>query len=43
LLRDADLVSFDISAVKQSEAPASRFASPNGLAAEDACQLARYA
>ncbi|HJZ39736.1 MAG TPA: formimidoylglutamase [Bacteroidales bacterium] len=43
LLRDAHLVSFDIAAVKQSEAPATRYPSPNGLAAEEACQLARYA
>jgi formiminoglutamase len=42
-LRDAQLVSFDISAVKQSEAPGTRFSSPNGLLSEEACQLARYA
>jgi len=42
-LRDAHLVSFDISAVRQSDAPANPFASPNGLYAEDSCQLARYA
>ncbi len=42
-LRDAHLVSLDISAVKQSEAPATRYPSPNGLLAEEACQLARYA
>jgi arginase family enzyme len=42
-LRDANLVSFDISAVRQSDAPANPFASPNGLYAEDSCQLARYA
>ncbi len=42
-LRDAHLVSMDISAVKQSEAPATRYPSPNGLLAEEACQLARYA
>ena len=42
-LRDAHLVSMDISAVKQSEAPATRYSSPNGLLAEEACQLARYA
>ncbi len=42
-LRDAHLVSFDIGAVKQSEAPGTRFPSPNGLLAEEACQLSRYA
>jgi formiminoglutamase len=42
-LRDANLVSFDISSVRQSDAPANPFASPNGLYSEDGCQLARYA
>jgi formiminoglutamase len=42
-LRDAHLVSLDISAIKQSEAPATKYPSPNGLLAEEACQLARYA
>jgi hypothetical protein len=42
-LRDAHLVSLDISAVKQSEAPGTKYSSPNGLLAEEACQLARYA
>jgi formiminoglutamase len=42
-LRDASLVSFDISSVRQSDAPANPFASPNGLYSEDSCQLARYA
>jgi arginase family enzyme len=42
-LRDAHLVSFDIGAVRQSDGPATRFATPNGLMAEEACQLARYA
>lgn len=41
-LRDAHMVSFDIAAVKQSEAPGTRFSSPNGLLAEEACQLSRY-
>jgi arginase family enzyme len=42
-LRDAMLVSFDMGAVKQSDAPGTRFPSPNGLMAEEACQLSRYA
>jgi formiminoglutamase len=42
-LRDAHLVSFDIGAIKQSEAPGTHFPSPNGLLAEEACQLSRYA
>jgi formiminoglutamase len=42
-LRDAHMVSFDISSVKQSEAPGTIYASPNGLLAEEACQISRYA
>lgn len=41
-LRDAHMVSFDMAAIKQSEAPGARFSSPNGLLAEEACQLSRY-
>jgi formiminoglutamase len=40
-LRDASLVSFDISAVRQSDAPGHFYASPNGFYGEEACQLAR--
>jgi formiminoglutamase len=43
VIRDADLVSFDISAVRMSEAPAQRHGSPNGFFADEACRLARYA
>ena len=43
LLRDADLVCIDIAALKQADAPACPLASPNGLAAEELCQIARYA
>ena len=42
-MRDADVVSFDINSVRYLEAPAQYFASPNGLYAEEACQIARYA
>lgn len=42
-LRDSHLVSFDLAAVKQSDAPGTRFPSPNGLSAEEACQLSRFA
>jgi arginase family enzyme len=42
-LRDAHLVSLDIGAIRQSDAPATLYPSPNGLMAEEACQLARYA
>ena len=43
ILRDADILSFDICAIKHSDAPANQFSSPNGLHADEACQIARYA
>ena len=43
VLRDADLVSFDISSVRMSEAPGQEDGSPNGFFADEACRLARYA
>lgn len=42
-MRDADMVSFDLNAVRQVEAPGQYFGSPNGLYAEEACQVAHYA
>ena len=42
-LRQADILSFDLNSVRQIEAPGQYFASPNGLYAEEACQIARYA
>ncbi len=43
VLRDADIVSIDLSAVRNSEAPANNNASPNGFYGEDLCAIARYA
>lgn len=43
IIRDGDLVSFDISAIRMSEAPGQVDGSPNGLYADEACRLARYA
>ena len=43
LLRDADLISFDLGAVRASDHPATPAARPNGLTGEEFCQLARYA
>jgi formiminoglutamase len=43
LVRDVDLFSFDLSALKGSESPASSIAGPNGLYGEEACQMMRYA
>ena len=42
VLRNTNLVSFDISAIKNGDAPAA-LQSPNGLTGEDACSLCRYA
>lgn len=43
LIRNADMVSLDISAIRASDAPGNKNATPNGLFGEEACQLARYA
>jgi len=42
-MREADIVSFDLNAVRQVEAPGQYFASPNGFYAEEACQISHYA
>jgi formiminoglutamase len=43
LLRDSDVAVFDISAVRQSDAPATYSPSPNGFYGEEICLLSRYA
>ncbi|MFK7809803.1 MAG: arginase family protein [Saprospiraceae bacterium] len=43
LARDADMMSFSLSALKQSEAPGHMSPSPSGLFSEEACQICRYA
>jgi len=43
LVRTADMVSFDISAIKQSDAPAYPHPNPNGFSGDEACRIARYA
>jgi arginase family enzyme len=43
IVRNADIVSFDISAIRQSEAPGNKNTSPNGFYGEQACQISRYA
>lgn len=43
IVRDADMASFDISALRQSDAPAKRNATPHGFFGEEACRIARYA
>ena len=43
LFRDADSAIFDISAVRQSDAPGTAIPSPNGFYGEEICLLSRYA
>ena len=43
LVRYSDVVAVDVSAVRQSDAPANANASPHGLYGEQLCQLARFA
>jgi hypothetical protein len=43
LVRNADLLSIDISAVRASDAPGNGNALPNGFYGEELCQLTRYA
>ena len=43
LLRDAHVVSLDISSVRQSDSPGHFSPSPNGFYGEEICQLAKYA
>ncbi|MEO5648519.1 MAG: formimidoylglutamase [Ginsengibacter sp.] len=42
VIRNSDMLSFDIAAIKSSDAPASS-RSPNGFTGEEACSLLRYA
>jgi formiminoglutamase len=43
LFRDSDVALFDISAVRQSDAPGTISPSPNGFYGEEICLLSRYA
>lgn len=43
IIRHADMMSFDISAIRFTDAPANNYSSPNGFYGEEACQLTRYA
>ena len=43
VLRDADMLSFHLAALKQGEAPGVASPSPAGFFVEEACQLCRYA
>lgn len=43
MVRNADMLSFDISAIRFSDAPGCAHASPHGLYGEEACAISRYA
>lgn len=43
LVRSADMLSFDMSAIRFSDAPGNANVTPNGLTGQEACQLCRYA
>ncbi len=43
LVRNADMISVDTSAIRQSDAPGNGNASPNGFYGEELCQIMRYA
>ncbi len=43
IIRNASMISFDIGAIRSSDAGANSNASPNGFYGEQACRIARYA
>lgn len=43
IVRNADLVSFDVSAIRHSECPGNKNSGPNGFFADEACRISRYA
>lgn len=43
LIRNADLMSFDVCAIQSSDAPGAADAQPFGLTGEEACQICRFA
>lgn len=43
MIRNADILSFDISAIRSSDAPGNNNATPNGFYGEEACRIIRYA
>jgi len=43
ILRNTEVLSFDISSIRQADAPGSYHPSPSGFTSEEACKLARFA
>lgn len=43
IVRNADLLSFDLAAIRASDNPANFYSEPNGIYGEEACSIMRYA
>ena len=43
VLRNCNILSFDMNSIRQAEVPGTSFPSPNGLFGNEACQITRYA
>jgi formiminoglutamase len=43
VIRDADMISFDITSIRSTDAPGTRRAQPFGITGEEACQICWYA
>ena len=43
IIRNADMLSFDVSSIRMADAPGCKQTSPNGFNSQEACQMARYA
>jgi arginase family enzyme len=43
IVRNADMISFDVSAIRYSDAPGNGNGTPNGFYGEEVCQIIRYA
>ena len=43
MVRDADILSIDISSIKHADAPADNNVRPNGFSGEEMCKICRYA
>ena len=43
IVRNTDILSLDISAIRRSDAPGTCYSTPNGLYGEEVCQVFRYA
>lgn len=43
MIRNADIVSIDVSSIRAADAPAGKYAGPNGFTGEEVCRICRYA